>query len=831
MAAIKTADSGIFVERKELDSFFINWHFFTPFFASILGLLIAIVFLFATSMGYLFDFYKQRQARETLATLQNTINKRQEYLRNYLTFIKDDADFKNAFYYASEEMISLQKPLGQYLVKYKTLLGVNSILAVRSDGRVIFSEVVAGNGGKRSTADLLRAFGAKQLPKTEIAITSILMDGIPHVVAAIPVRLFNKLSGHLLVEFDFGYPFLKELRGITKHDFMFLDSLGNVAVSTTKDGSLNRAAMAALKGHKSFPVEFNDKDQVYFIHALPILGTEKHPLTDLYVIGNISELEEFQARVIKNAIWLFAAIAAASFLVSFLSSKRMSRRVNRLLEELQSHRNRIEKQQKMSELGELAAQISHDIRSPLAALEIISGDVAQLPEDKRILIRSAVGRIRDIANSLLNKQHAHLSKTEGSGPAGTPQLTQEVVSPQLLSSLIEPLVTEKRLQFRARSRVEIEAWLDAASYGIFAKVQPVEFKRLLSNLIDNAVEAFGDGPGSVRVNLSARNNRAIVSVQDNGKGIPAEILAKLGQRGVSFGKAGGSGLGLHHARTSAESWGGVLEIVSEIGKGTTVSGDLPQAPAPAWFVSELALVPGMTVAILDDDASIHQVWQRRLDALSPSSRTVEIIHFSTPEDIRNWVRGNGKKAREALFLLDYELSGHVETGLSLADELGIGDRAVLVTSRYADPGILEGCRKLKTRLIPKGLAGLVPIKITAAAPAPGAAAERWDAVLIDDDPLTRMTWKMAADRAGKKFRAFPTAADFLKDSDAIDRMTPVYVDAELGDGVKGEVESLRIHKLGFGEIYLATGHAPIKFAGLTHLRGVVGKNPPWSDEG
>jgi len=509
-----------------------------------------------------------------------------------------------------------------------------------------------------------------------------------------------------------------------------------------------------------------------------------------------------------------------------LSSKRMSSKVNRLLEELQSHRNRIEKQQKMSELGELAAQISHDIRSPLAALEIISGDVAQLPEDKRILIRSAVGRIRDIANSLLNKQQAHLSNAAVPGSAEGSQLELDAVSPQLLSSLIESLVTEKRLQFRARPHVEIEAWLDATSYGIFAKVQPVEFKRLLSNLIDNSVEAFGAGSGSARVNLSTRGDRAIVSVQDNGKGIPPEILAKLGRRGVSFGKADGSGLGLYHARTSAESWGGILEIASKVGKSTTVTVDLPLAPAPAWFVSELMLVPGRTVVILDDDASIHQVWQGRLDALMSSGRAVEIAHFSAPDDFRNWVRGNGKKAAEALYLLDYELSGHAETGLSLAEELGIGERAVLVTSRYEDPGILEGCRTLKAQMIPKGLAGLVPIKITASAP--GTAPVRWDAVLIDDDPLARMTWKMAADRAGKKFRAFSTAADFLKDSGEIDRSTPVYVDAELGDGAKGEVESLRIHELGFGEIYLATGHMPEKFAGLTHLRGVIGKEPPWN---
>ena len=203
--------------------------------------------------------------------------------------------------------------------------------------------------------------------------------------------------------------------------------------------------------------------------------------------------------------------------------------------------------------AKIATQVAHDIRSPLAALEVVSRNVAQLPEDKRILIRSAVGRIRDIANNLLDR---HRAQASGTGVAS------EAASPQLLSSLIDPVVSEKRLQFRSQSRVEIELRLDASSYGHFAAVQAVEFKRLLSNLVNNAVEAFGEGSGTVSVGLSSRDGRALVSVQDNGKGIPPEVLATLGRRGETHGKAGGSGLGLYHAQTSAESCGGCPEITS-----------------------------------------------------------------------------------------------------------------------------------------------------------------------------------------------------------------------------------------------------------------------------
>ena len=469
-------------------------------------------------------------------------------------------------------------------------------------------------------------------------------------------------------------------------------------------------------------------------------------------------------------------------------------------------------------LGALASQVAHDIRSPLAALEVVSGDVDQLPEDKRVLIRAAVGRIRDIANSLLSRQRAHAVGAEPSAP--------EAASPHLLSSLIDPVISEKRLQFRSQSRIAIELRLDISSYGLFAAVQPIEFKRLVSNLVNNAVEAVGDGDGAVRIALTSRDGHALVSVQDNGKGIPAEVLAKLGRRGETHGKADGSGLGLYHARTSAEAWGGSLEIASEVGKGTTSTVLLPLAPAPEWFVSALRLSPGKTVVILDDDVSVHRVWQKRLEALKVSEKGVEVIHVSSPDEIRGWVKTQPVKAHEALYLFDYELSGHRETGLSLAAELELGAQVVVVTSHCEEPDVLADCRRLKVRLLPKGLAGSVPMSVEA--PPETCVRERLDAVLIDDDPLTRMTWMMSAVRQGKKLRAFSSSADFLKESDSIDRETPVYVDAELGDGAKGDVETLRIHGLGFGEIYIATGYEPEKFKGFKHLRGVIGKNPPWS---
>jgi len=210
-------------------------------------------------------------------------------------------------------------------------------------------------------------------------------------------------------------------------------------------------------------------------------------------------------------------------------------------------------------MSDLSAQVAHDIRSPLAALDMAVKNNAAVPEEQRVIIRNASNRIRDIANNLIDKY-----RKPGMSVADVTVGT--AVEAYLLSGLLDPLMTEKRLQFQGRPGVQLDMVLSPESYGLFAKLQPVEFRRLVSNLVNNAAESLSYS-GTVTLRLARRGDKIALSVTDSGKGIAPEILAKLGGKGETHGKAGGSGLGLYHARTTAESWGGSLAIASEVGKG------------------------------------------------------------------------------------------------------------------------------------------------------------------------------------------------------------------------------------------------------------------------
>jgi hypothetical protein len=337
---------------------------------------------------------------------------------------------------------------------------------------------------------------------------------------------------------------------------------------------------------------------------------------------------------------------------------------------------------------------------------MLENDLHQLPEDKRVLLRSAINRIRDIANSLVERKNISDNFSNNKSNADT---KKEV---HLISGLIESLLTEKRVQFRSLLGVDIEGHIGTDSYGLFANIDANEFKRLLSNLINNAVEAIGE-KGKVDLYLTGNPNEINIQICDNGKGIPAHLLPKIGVRGESFGKSGGMGLGLFHAKSTIKSWGGTLKIDSIQGQGVSVSLILPRMTAPNWFAPIIEIKRGHSIVILDDDSSIHQIWRGRFDGLNFLAQGISVFHFSTPNDVQKWFIETTSDPKETLFLMDYELIGSKSSGLDLIEALGIADTSILVTSRFEERGILDRCKNIGLKLIPKGAASLVPIVIKA----------------------------------------------------------------------------------------------------------------------
>ena len=349
-------------------------------------------------------------------------------------------------------------------------------------------------------------------------------------------------------------------------------------------------------------------------------------------------------------------------------------------------------------VGMIARQVAHDIRSPLAVLEMLLPNALEFPEAKRVIVRSAVNRIRDIANTLVFK-----------GRVAGAQMVND--SALLLSGAVDSIVTEKRIQYRNHRGIQLNFEPSIASYGLFSSVEPKELKRALSNVIDNAYEALPGVLGCIDISIYKSGEFLHLRVQDNGKGIPNEVQKRIGVRGATFGKLYGSGLGLAHAKNFCEQNGGSLEFSSDEGKGTLVTFVLPLCEAPRWIATSLIARANSHVIILDDDQSIHEIWSARFDKDRTAKSNIYLHHCSNVADFGE-AASCGLVDDASLLLVDFELSADGENGIQIIERLQLQSKAVLVTSRFEEEAIRAECRRIGIKIIPKNLASVIPLQIS-----------------------------------------------------------------------------------------------------------------------
>jgi hypothetical protein len=217
-----------------------------------------------------------------------------------------------------------------------------------------------------------------------------------------------------------------------------------------------------------------------------------------------------------------------------------------------------------------------------------------------------------------------------------------------------------------------------------------EFQRTIAALIQHAVDSL-DGPGRVRIQLSRIDHDLLITISDDGSTWDRDEA-------------------IRQARKSLEVWGGKLEVKSNPEGGTERRIVLRMAEAPFWSVDRIEIPNGSTLAVVDDDVSIHRVWQRTFESHLLDKNECELVCFSTTEEFSEWMAANPKRNRRTFCFIDYEFPHGVENGLELIERLSIQSRSFLVTNRFEERSVLEVCARLRVRMIPKTMLGFVPIE-------------------------------------------------------------------------------------------------------------------------
>lgn len=267
---------------------------------------------------------------------------------------------------------------------------------------------------------------------------------------------------------------------------------------------------------------------------------------------------------------------------------------------------------------------------------------------------------------------------------------------------LEPLISSVLLERDAQNTNEsviltFDNQLKSAP--AYTKVNGEKFKRIFSNLLNNAYDAIENNNGKIDVSLSSCDENLVqILIKDNGVGISESELAILGRSKIVSKKISGTGIGLLDAQSVLNEWGGKLELKSKLSVGTIVKVILPICRTEPVYVSKLKLSKAQRVVVLDDDKNIHDVWKKKLVNFSSE---IEMFYFDNFEELKIFLIKRKDDNVRTQFLIDYQIDGSTESGCDVILDLDIIMESVLVTSLYDDSFLRNKCLKYGIGLIRK----------------------------------------------------------------------------------------------------------------------------------
>jgi two-component system sensor histidine kinase BaeS len=257
------------------------------------------------------------------------------------------------------------------------------------------------------------------------------------------------------------------------------------------------------------------------------------------------------------------------------------------------------------EAGDYSARVPErgpqDIRSVARAFNAMSARLETIDEQRRSFLADIAHELRTPLTVIRGQTEAI---ADGLYPADAAHLAPILDATRTLDRLIEDLRTlvltdagnlalkkestdlgalvgDAIDSFQAQAQAAgMNLSAEIAEAPLIAEVDPARIRSVIGNLLSNALRHTPRG-GSIKVALRPSNGQAVVTVSDDGEGIPPELLPHAFERFVKGASSPGSGLGLAIARDIVTAHGGNLTIESQPGSGTHASVTLPATPAPA----------------------------------------------------------------------------------------------------------------------------------------------------------------------------------------------------------------------------------------------------------
>lgn len=357
-----------------------------------------------------------------------------------------------------------------------------------------------------------------------------------------------------------------------------------------EDGENGRSwSLMRMEGHRAFvvhralfrprgdalqkPVPLHHSNMLHPRYGLRMPGVTPERI-QVFVGQDARPLQTMQEQNMRSALLsgmlvlltALTGIVALRYFERGMESRRRMREAERLAQSMVGEVKRLEKEmlrrEKKAAVGDLAAGVAHELRNPLSSIKgYATYFSSRFPEDSedheaaRIMVQE-VDRLNRVISDLI----------------GVSRPTDIHPAPTDMGRLVDDIL---RLLSQDAGQRGVELAREGPS--VFACIDPDRLRQAVLNVCLNAVEAMPDG-GKVRLCLSSDENHVMLDVVDNGPGIPSELLSRIFDPYFTT-KSQGTGLGLVITMNIVEAHGGLVQVSSEPGQGTTVHFSLPRRPS------------------------------------------------------------------------------------------------------------------------------------------------------------------------------------------------------------------------------------------------------------
>lgn len=407
--------------------------------------------------------------------------------------------------------------------------------------------------------------------------------------------------------------------GAKKQLFVFAVGLGYLSffIHIALTGGISSSAAPHLIVAALFSFFFTYQKRIFVFFGISLLLLFGIGISDTYFLDPINLIEKEMLLAFNFSNHAYSAIVIFFFVYIFrVIANANNQSLKRSLSELGEATKKLVEVEKFASLGELTAGLAHEINNPVnyvqgnaILIRKIVGDLFKLEsirEDQEARLREYLSNgqdrnARELIEAILKESEKHKQQIEYA-------IIKDELA-QLLDGLrhgvrrTSEIVKSLRIYSSAGNSVKtafdlnqsVDSALTLLNHLIVGKVEvskelgripkvngnPGKVSQVIINVVSNAIQSIEEerkGVITVRTYLRREDQKVIVSISDNGPGIPEKVLPKIFDPFYTTKEVGtGTGLGLSISKGIVEEHEGEIRVQTKQGEGTTFIISLPQS--------------------------------------------------------------------------------------------------------------------------------------------------------------------------------------------------------------------------------------------------------------